>query len=118
MSLPVIVVPVFNAYEALDICLGSLLKTLPANAQVLLADDASSDPRIPDLLVQFQQRAKFNVAIIRRETNLGFPANCNAAFRETGECDVLLLNSDTIFTHGCLEKISQSAPMNDLPPLP
>jgi GT2 family glycosyltransferase len=108
-SFPVIVVPVFNAYEALDVCLGSLLKTLPATAKVLLADDASTDPRIPDLLLQFKQRAKFDVDIARRETNLGFPANCNAAFGETGDSDVLLLNSDTIFTAGCLEKITQCA---------
>ncbi len=112
MSFPTIVVPVFNAYEALDICLGSLLKTLPTNARVLLADDASTDPRIPDLLVQFEQRATFDVSIVRRDMNLGFPGNCNAAFRETGASDVLLLNSDTIFTLGCLEKITQCAGMD------
>jgi GT2 family glycosyltransferase len=106
---PVIIVPVFNAYEELDICLGSLLKTLPPHVKVLLADDASTDARIPDLLKQFKRLAKFHVDIARRDTNLGFPANCNAAFRETGENDVLLLNSDTIFTQACLEKIAQCA---------
>lgn len=109
VSLPVVIVPVFNAYEALDICLGSLLKTLPVSAEVLLADDASTDPRIPELLRQFKKRAGFRVEIVMREKNLGFPANCNAAFVETGDRDVLLLNSDTIFTHGCLERISQCA---------
>lgn len=111
-SFPVIIVPIFNAYEALDICLASLLKTLPATTRVLLADDASTDPRVPDLLRQFKQRANFHVDIARRETNLGFPANCNAAFKEAGDSDVLLLNSDTIFTSGCLEKISRCA-LND-----
>lgn len=109
LSLPVVIVPVFNALEALDACLGSLLKTLPRETRVLLADDASTDPRIPDLLAQFKQRAKFTVEISRRESNLGFPANCNAAFRETGDSDVLLLNSDTIFTAGCLEKMARCA---------
>ena len=109
LSFPIIIVPIFNAYEALDICLGSLLKTLPSKASVLLADDASTDPRIPDLLLQFQKRATFDVNIVRRETNLGFPANCNTAFLETDERDVLLLNSDSVFTLGGLEKITQSA---------
>jgi len=109
----VIVVPVFNAFEALDICLGSLLRTLPKAAKVLLADDASTDPRIPELLAQFKQGAKFSVEIARREKNLGFPANCNAAFVETGDSDVLLLNSDTVFTAGCLEKIIQCASSDD-----
>lgn len=107
--MPQIIVPVFNAYDALDVCLGSLLKTLPVQASVLIADDASTDPRIPDLLVQFEQRAKFQVNVFRRAENLGFPANCNAAFKEAGDSDVILLNSDTIFTHGCVEKIVQCA---------
>jgi len=109
VSLPIVVVPVFNAHEALDVCLGSLLKTLPSEASVLLADDASTDPRIPELLVQFRRRAKFEVRISTRLANLGFPANCNAAFLETGDSDVLLLNSDTVFTQGALEKIAQCA---------
>jgi GT2 family glycosyltransferase len=112
LSLPIVIVPVFNAYEALDVCLGSLLKTLPAQAKVLLADDASTDPRIPELLHQFKQRAKCQVTISVREKNLGFPANCNQAFREAGDSDVLLLNSDTIFTQGCLEKILQCAQLD------
>ncbi len=112
LSLPHIIVPVFNAYEALDACLASLLKTLPKHAKVLLADDASTDPRIADLLQHFKQRAHFSVEVIRRDQNLGFPANCNAAFRETLESDVLLLNSDTIFTTGALEKIARCATLD------
>ena len=107
--LPVVVIPVFNAHEALATCLESLLKNLPAEARVLLADDASTDSRIPNLLLQFKQQAKFVVDIVRREKNIGFPANCNLAFEEAGECDVLLLNSDTIFTRGCLQKIAECA---------
>lgn len=107
--LPVVVVPIFNAYEAVDTCLGSLLNTLPAKAKVLLADDASTDPRVSDLLAQFKKRAKFSVEIITRDQNLGFPANCNAAFQAAHSEDILLLNSDAIFTHGCLEKLVQCA---------
>jgi GT2 family glycosyltransferase len=112
-NLPHIIVPVFNAHEALDACLASLLKTLPKQAQVLLADDASTDPRITGLLQHFKQRAHFLVRIVRRDMNLGFPANCNAAFQETAEDDVLLLNSDTIFTFGALEKIARCANLDE-----
>ena len=65
--LPVVVIPVFNAHEALATCLESLLKNLPAEARVLLADDASTDVRIPDLLQQFKLQAKFVVDIVCRE---------------------------------------------------
>lgn len=112
-NFPAIIVPVFNAYEALDACLASLIKTMPKHARVLLADDASTDARVPELLEHFKKRAQFQVVIKRRETNLGFPANCNAAFRETEEDDVLLLNSDAVLTHGSVQKMADCAALDD-----
>ncbi len=105
----VVVVPVFNAHDALDACLGSLLRTLRANDRVLLADDASTDPRIPDLLQAFAARARFGVQVARRAQNLGFVGNCNAAFAETGDADVVLLNSDTETTPGWLDRLRACA---------
>lgn len=92
--LPVVVVPVFNALEAVDACLAALDRTLAPGTRVLLADDASSDPRVPALLEGWVRRTRLEARLVRRERNLGFPANCNAAFAETGEDDVVLLNSD------------------------
>lgn len=92
--LPVVVVPVFNALEAVDACLAALDRTLAPGTRVLLADDASSDPRVPALLEGWVRRTRLAARLVRRERNLGFPANCNAAFAETGEDDVVLLNSD------------------------
>jgi GT2 family glycosyltransferase len=98
-----IIVPVFNAFEALDICLAALLRTLNKSANVILANDASTDPRVEGLLKQFEQRADFSVRIISREINLGFPENCNRSFSEAGNDNVLLLNSDAIVTPGWLD---------------
>ena len=94
-ALPVVIVPVFNALDALDACLAALDHTLPAGARVHVADDASTDPRVPALIADWIRRTRLAVTSVRRERNLGFPANCNAAFAETGEADVVLLNSDT-----------------------
>jgi GT2 family glycosyltransferase len=93
--LPVVVVPVFNALEAVDACLGALDRTLAPGTRVLLADDASTDPRVPALLEDWVRRTRLAARLVRRARNLGFPANCNAAFAETGEQDLVLLNSDT-----------------------
>ena len=41
--LPTVIVPIHNALEALDACLASLDRTLPAGTTVLLADDASTE---------------------------------------------------------------------------
>ncbi len=94
-ALPTVVVPVFNALEALDACLGALDRTLPAGVRVHVADDASTDPRVPALLEDWRRRTRLEVSHVRRAANLGFPGNCNAAFAETGEADVVLLNADT-----------------------
>lgn len=105
LALPVVIVPVFNALEALDACLAALDRTLPAGARVHLADDASTDPRVPDLIHDWCRRTRLAVSHVRREANLGFPGNCNAAFAETAaaaadeaaaadDADIVLLNSD------------------------
>ena len=93
-SLPTVVVPVFNALEALDACLGALDRTLPAGTRVHLADDASTDPRVARVVDDWAGRTRLCATVARRARNLGFPANCNAAVDETGDADVVLLNSD------------------------
>lgn len=108
-ALPVVVVPIHNALEALDACLASLDRTLPAGTEVLLADDASSDPRINPMARGWCYRSALKARYVRRERNLGFPANCNLAFAETGDADVVLLNSDTVATPGWLREIARCA---------
>lgn len=108
-TLPTVVVPIHNALEALDACLGSLERTLPAGTPVLLADDASTDPRIAPMARGWCERSALDARYVQRERNLGFPANCNAAFAETGEADLVLLNSDTLATPGWLQQIARCA---------
>ena len=104
-----VVVPVHNALEALDACLASLDRTLPPGAPVLVADDASPDPRIAPMLASWAARTPLAARVVRRERTLGFPANCNAAFAETGDADVVLLNSDTVTTPGWLPRLGECA---------
>lgn len=108
-AMPVVVVPVHNALEALDACLASLDRTLPAGSAVLLADDASTDPRVEPLARGWCERSPLAARYVRRARNLGFPANCNAAFAETGDADVVLLNSDTVVTAGWLGQLLRCA---------
>ena len=108
-TLPTVVVPVFNALEFLDACLASLDRTLPAGTTVLLADDASSDPRIEPLARGWLGRTRLAARYRRSGHNVGFPGNCNLAFAETGVADVVLLNSDTVTTPGWLDQIARCA---------
>jgi GT2 family glycosyltransferase len=108
-ALPTVVVPVHNALDALDACLASLDRTLPAGTRVLVADDASSDPRIEPMLAGWAGRTSLAARVVRRAGNLGFPGNCNLAFAETGDADVVLLNSDTVTTPGWLQRLADCA---------
>ncbi|MDP1696671.1 MAG: glycosyltransferase [Xanthomonadaceae bacterium] len=108
-SLPTVIVPVFNAYRALDACLASLERTLPARSPVYVADDASTDPRVADVLNAWQQRSALAITRVHRAANLGFPGNVNAALAATAPADVVILNSDTITTTGWLQRIAACA---------
>jgi len=107
--LPTVVVPVFNALEAVDACLASLDRTLPVGTRVLVADDASTDPRIAPLLEHWRRASPCAARIRVRENNLGFVGNANAAFADTFDDDVVLLNSDTVTTGGWLQRIAACA---------
>lgn len=106
---PVVVVPVFNAVESLGACLSALSRTLSASDCVHIADDASTDERVPDVCMQFSRSCQARVNVVRRDRNLGFVGNVNAAFSETRGHDVVLLNSDTVPSTGWLEHMATMA---------
>ena len=102
-----VVVPVYDAAEATAACLARLTRSIAADVQILLVDDASPDPAIAPMLAQFaasrpQTRVAYNAC------NRGFVGTVNRALAETVG-DVLLLNSDTLPTPGFLDRIEQCA---------
>jgi len=108
-SLPTVVVPVFNSVAALDACVGALERTLPSGAPVLIADDASSDPNVEPLARRWCGRSRLGARYVRRERPLGLAANCNAAIKETGGDDVVLLDTQMVATSGWLQQIARCA---------
>jgi len=104
-----VIVPVYNAAADLAVCLDSLLRTLSSNAQVLIADDASPDPRVAPVIKRFARQAEFAAATHWRPENLGFLGNVNRAFKDSGSADVVILNADTITTPHWLDRIAACA---------
>jgi GT2 family glycosyltransferase len=98
-----ILLPVYNAPDDLDACLASLARTLPREVPVLLADDASPDPRVAEVIER--HRGMLGLRHVRRATNLGFVGNVNLGLQETSPDDVVLLNSDTVATPGWFERL-------------
>lgn len=102
-----IIVPIYNAYDDLVICLDSVKRhTDLQRHRMILIDDNSPDKRIRSLLES--QRSEGAIVILNNQ-NMGFPYNVNLGIECSSENDVLLLNSDTIVTSGWLEKLIDCA---------
>ncbi|HVI57334.1 MAG TPA: glycosyltransferase [Luteimonas sp.] len=102
-----VIVPIHDAHEAVAECLESLHRHLPRDAEALLVDDASSDPRIAVLLRRYQGLSGFRVH--RNESNLGYTRTVNLGISLCAGRDVVLLNSDTVVTARWLENLRYAA---------
>ncbi|HEX9116378.1 MAG TPA: glycosyltransferase [Anaerolineae bacterium] len=104
---PVVVVPLYNAYDDVMECLDSLLGSTPADVPILAIDDASTDDRISPALRNLA--AQRGLGYVRQPTNRGFVQNVNCAFRWCAPRDVVLVNSDVVVPHAWLERLQAAA---------
>lgn len=103
-----ILLPVFNAADSLAACLASVLQHTPTNIPILLLDDASDDAATVVLLQATVEQHPERCYLHRREHNLGFVGNVNAALRES-DTDVIVLNSDTVVYARWIEHLQRAA---------
>jgi GT2 family glycosyltransferase len=105
-----IVIPIYNAPASLEACLESLVET-GTQAEVILVDDRSPNPRVNEVCERFLETWP-QVTLVRNEHNLGFVSSVNAGLRASSpDNDIVLLNSDTRVTGGWLEKMGTAARM-------
>ena len=88
-----VVVPVYNAPDAVRRCLDSVLTHSSGPWRLIVIDDASSDATIAPLLDRY--RALDGVEVLGNPQNLGYTATINRGIRHAGRADVVLLNADT-----------------------
>lgn len=88
-----VVVPVYNAADAVRRCLDSVLAHTQGTWRLIVIDDASSEAAIVPLLDRY--RGFDGVEILGNPHNLGFTATVNRGIRLAGRADVVLLNADT-----------------------
>ena len=102
-----IIIPIYNAYDDLQICVESIIKHTDLNRhRLLLVNDASPDERISPYIKSLERD---NILAIENEKNLGFSGSVNHGMTVSKDRDVLLLNSDTIVTANWIEKIMNCA---------
>lgn len=105
MPSPLVIIPVFNAYEQLTACLDSISRTVESDTKVLLIDDASTDTRVRPLLQSWVDEAKPFRSLVVHDVNKGFVATANHGMR-LAKTDVILLNSDTEVTAGWFQNLA------------
>lgn len=104
-----IIVPAYQAAAELSACLESLERTLAPGTAVFVADDASPDPAVAEVIAAAAARRHLALVQRRRTQNLGFVGNVNLALAETAPADVILLNSDTVALPGWYEALLRCA---------
>jgi GT2 family glycosyltransferase len=90
----------WNGKKFLEKFLPSVLSSTYANAQIIVADNASTDDSI-----QFIQQQYPNITIIENESNEGFAKGYNSALKKVVADYVVLLNSDVEVTPNWIEPI-------------
>ena len=101
-----VLIPVFNVVEAVERCLDAVIRNTTRPANVLVIDDASTDPRITELLDSY--RAEWPIRVVRNPENLGFVRTVNRGFG-LSDGDVVVLNSDTEVTPRWLDNLRLAA---------
>lgn len=104
---PVVVMPVFNAYEDVLKCVEGLLTTAAPSIPILVLDDASTDARIPSALTALSADGRF--VYVRGSTNRGFVGTVNLAFAWCAPRDVVVVNSDVVVPPAWLERLRAAA---------
>ena len=98
-----VLIPVFNEFAITIECLAALAREgLGADMQIVIADDASTDPDCA-ILATIK-----NIIVVRHKTNLGFLRSCNEAFKHCRGDYVLLLNNDTQVQPGAIRQLLEA----------
>lgn len=108
-DLPVVVIPVYNAFDDVLRCYESVFRNTPEHADILIVDDCGADRRPIDALHNVDCSLTQNVVVFQRSENGGFVRGCNNAFDICSARDVVILNSDTAVGAEWLERISAAA---------
>lgn len=101
---PTVVIPVYNAFEALRACLASVAATVGSETQVIVIDDASTDDRVVPLIEETVRSGGPRWRFVSQPRNAGFVVTVNLGMR-LSPANVVLLNSDTEVTPGWLDRI-------------
>lgn len=100
-----VVVPIYNGLQHLDAFFESLAAALPPGAQVIIVDDASTEP-VLDVVPELPGAE--TVIHVRNQTNLGNAGSLNRGFAEASGDIVIQLNSDLVLDANCIQAMVET----------
>jgi GT2 family glycosyltransferase len=107
----VVCIPVYGAHELFVRCLTTVLEHTPPEVPILVCDDASPDGRTREHVAALDgdEASEHELFYVRRDRNVGFPANVNCAFAAAAPADVVILNSDCEVADGWIDGLRAAA---------
>ncbi|WP_217915156.1 glycosyltransferase family 2 protein [Miltoncostaea marina] len=96
-----VVIPVYERADLLAPCLDALVAAGLEGVELVLVDNASSDPAMAPLLRAWEDDAR----VVRNPANLGFARACNQGAELAAAPVVVFLNADTEVRPGWLEPL-------------
>lgn len=107
-----IVIPVYNALSMTQACLESIYReTQGVDFEVIVVDNASSDGTKSWL--KKKQKEHDNLRVFRMKENIGFGPAVNKGFQYSKGEFVVILNNDTIVSHGWLNNLISAMDTDD-----
>ncbi|MEN3332031.1 MAG: hypothetical protein V7641_1396 [Blastocatellia bacterium] len=95
-----VVIVSYNAKQKLMVCLDSLRRSLPADCDLVVVDNASAEGNADAIAERFPE-----VKLIRSQVNLGFAGGCNLGAQHTRSRSLVFLNPDTVVEPGWLDAL-------------
>ena len=111
---PVILVPIYGAYDDAIQCFESILRTTSTNVPLLIVEDCSGDVRAIDVLEKLTNINDRKIVVLMHSVNTGFIGSCNDGFYIANRNDVIVVNSDVVVTAGWFEGLCQAAQSSNL----
>jgi glycosyltransferase involved in cell wall biosynthesis/GT2 family glycosyltransferase len=111
---PVILVPLYGAFDDAIQCFESILRTTSSNVPLLIIEDCSGDIRAIDALEKLTNINDRKIVVLMHSVNTGFIGSCNDGFYIANRNDVIVVNSDVVVTAGWFEGLCQAAQSSNL----
>ncbi len=109
-----VIMPVFRNTDLTREALMALRDSEPVGRfRLVLIDDASPEPDMRPMLLDFVARCPHPVLLIRHAHNLGFTASVNEGMCQSRFRNVVLLNSDALVSPGWLTRLNAQAARNE-----